>query len=327
MPRPTSVPLAGGDELVSCIIIFLDEERFLDEAVRSVFDQSHGSWELILVDDGSADGSTAIARRWAAEWPERVRYVEHPGHANAGMSASRNLGLAHASGSYVAFLDADDVWLPHKLEEQLALMRAHPEAGMVCGATELWSSWAGGAEADRLMEVGTPFDAPLTPSPLRDVLVPPPLLSTALYPLGRGFSPSTSNFLLRRTVVEEVGGYEPAFRAMYEDQAFQSKVYLHAPVYVATAVWDRYRQHADSSSAASRSAGRTWQERGRFLHWFEAYLARRGGAHPAVRRALAEALWPFRHPLLHRLRELAARWHPRRPTGRSGSAMSVHRPD
>jgi glycosyltransferase involved in cell wall biosynthesis len=307
-------------ELVSCIIIFLDEERFLAEAVASVVAQSYRHWELILVDDGSADASTAIARRFTEERPDRIRYVDHPGHANLGMSASRNLGLAYARGTFVAFLDADDVWLPSKLEEQVAIMRAHPDVGMVCGATVLWESWAGGAGDatpgpraasrpvdDRVMEVGTPYDRPLKPSALRDVVVAPPTLASLLYPLGKGFSPSSSNFLLRRSVVMRVGGYEAAFRAMYEDQAFQVKMYLDTPIYVSTAVWDRYRQHPRSCSATARRDGRVWQDRGRFLEWLGGYLDRTRIADPTVRRAFARAVWPFEHPLLFRLRRLAER--------------------
>src|SRR4051812_22103421 len=104
---------------VSAIIIFLNAERFLSEAVESVIAQTHKDWELLLVDDGSADGSTTLAQGFAARHPDRVRYLEHPAHQNRGMSASRNLGLANSTGDHVAFLDADDVWLPHKLAEQL----------------------------------------------------------------------------------------------------------------------------------------------------------------------------------------------------------------
>src|SRR5215218_10922420 len=94
--------------LVSAIIIFLNEERFIEEAIQSVFAQSYENWELLLVDDGSSDASTRIALRYAEEHPGRVRYLEHPGHQNRGMSASRNLGISHTKGEYIACLDADD---------------------------------------------------------------------------------------------------------------------------------------------------------------------------------------------------------------------------
>src|SRR5438105_1562536 len=98
--------------LVSAITIFLNEEKFLQEAIASVFAQTYDNWELLLVDDGSTDASTEIALRYAKQYPEKVRYVEHRGHQNRGMSAARNLGIRNAKGQYIAFLDADDVWLP-----------------------------------------------------------------------------------------------------------------------------------------------------------------------------------------------------------------------
>src|SRR5688572_13258936 len=93
----------GGKPLVTAITIFLNAERFFEEAIKSVFDQTYDQWELLLVDDGSTDGSTQIARWYAEGFPGKVRLLEHPGHENRGMSASRNLGLEHARGEYVAF--------------------------------------------------------------------------------------------------------------------------------------------------------------------------------------------------------------------------------
>ena len=119
--------------LVSVVIIFLNAERFIQEAIESVFSQTHPVWELLLVDDGSSDRSTAIACRWAEKYPERVRYLEHSGHANRGMSASRNLGIHHVRGEYIAFLDADDVWFSNILEEQVNILEAHSDAAMVYG--------------------------------------------------------------------------------------------------------------------------------------------------------------------------------------------------
>src|SRR5579884_627502 len=92
---------------VSAVIIFWNAERFLAEAVESVFAQTFDDWELLLVDDGSTDGSTAMAQEYANRNPDRAHYLEHEHHANRGRSASRNLGIRHAAGDYVAFLDAD----------------------------------------------------------------------------------------------------------------------------------------------------------------------------------------------------------------------------
>src|SRR5919199_4729628 len=96
---------------ISVIIIFLNEEKFIQEAIESVFAQTYDRWELLLVDDGSTDDSTRIALQYAAQFPDKVRYLEHPDHLNRGASASRNLGISHANGDILAFLDSDDVWL------------------------------------------------------------------------------------------------------------------------------------------------------------------------------------------------------------------------
>ncbi len=273
--------------LVSVVVIFLDEERFLGEAVESVRAQTYSHWELLLCDDGSTDASTALARAFAAQDP-RIRYLDHPGHANRGMSATRNLGLRHARGRYLALLDADDVWKPHKLEEQVAILEAHPEAGMVCGASEYWRSWSGRPEDERgdiVVAVGAP----------PDTLVQPPRLTTMLYPLGEGAAPCPSSVLLRRSVAEALGGFEEHFRGpyqLYEDQAFFAKLYLRAPVYVASSCWNRYRQRADSCVTSVTASGQYHAVRRYFLAWLRGHLAAAGvqdrrvlGALPRVGRS------------------------------------------
>ncbi|MDJ0799822.1 MAG: glycosyltransferase family 2 protein, partial [Calothrix sp. MO_167.B12] len=103
--------MSDDKHFISCIIIFFNAgEQFFIEAIESVFAQTYENWELLLVDDGSTDGSTEIALRYAQKYPEKVRYLEHKEHQNRGMSATRNLGIRHAKGEYITFLDADDVW-------------------------------------------------------------------------------------------------------------------------------------------------------------------------------------------------------------------------
>src|SRR5436190_3207734 len=121
--------------MVSVIISFLNEEIFLSEAVESVFQQDYDNWELILIDDGSTDKSTGIAKAFANDNPGKVIYTEHPGHSNKGLSASRNHGISLARGELVAILDADDVWYKEKLHLQVQLMNRYPEVGMICEAS------------------------------------------------------------------------------------------------------------------------------------------------------------------------------------------------
>jgi glycosyltransferase involved in cell wall biosynthesis len=110
--------------LVSVIIPAYNAERFIDETLESVFKQTHDHLELILVDDGSTDGTGARVRAYG----DRVRYIRQ---VNAGAGAARNRGLAVATGDYIAFLDADDLWRPEKLEVQLEVAARHPASGLV----------------------------------------------------------------------------------------------------------------------------------------------------------------------------------------------------
>ena len=83
------------------------------------------------MDDGSTDASAGLSKQYAEKYPEKVRYLEHPGHLNRGRPRLRNLGIQHTAGEYIAFLDADDVWLPQKLEQQVAVLNEEPKAAMV----------------------------------------------------------------------------------------------------------------------------------------------------------------------------------------------------
>jgi glycosyltransferase involved in cell wall biosynthesis len=277
--------------LVSVILIFLDEEKFLQEAIESVIAQRYAAWELLLVDDGSTDGSTKIALSHVDQYPAKVRYLEHADHHNLGMSASRNLGICQAKGEYIAFLDADDVWLPGKLEEQVAILLSQPEAGMVLGAIEWWYSWTGDPKDIHRDRIVVPGAQPNT-------LAKPPKLLTSLL---RHENVSAISSMVRRRVVDEVGGFEESFRGMYEDQAFLAKVYLKAPVFVAKACWYRWRKHQDSCCAISVSTGEYHSRRLSFLNWLANYLSHHAIRDSEVWSVLEDQRWQYRHPALSRL--------------------------
>ncbi len=159
---------------VSVVISFLNAERFLRETMESVFAQTCQSWELLLIDDGSTDASVGISRDYAARFPEKVRYFDHEDHRNRGLTASRNVGIHHARGEFIAVLDSDDVWLPSKLEEQLNILDSHPEVAMVCGASQYWFSWT-----QQLDDMQKDFVRPIGVRP-GQVYHPPSLLSWTL---------------------------------------------------------------------------------------------------------------------------------------------------
>lgn len=282
----------GADVRVSVVMPFLDAERFIVEAIRSVLAQSYPSWELLLVDDGSTDGSAAIAREHARRHPDRIRCLEHEGRRNRGAGASRNLGIRAARGDLLALLDADDVWLPNKLEEQVALLDAHPEAGMLYGSTLLWHGWTGRPEdaaRDRRLPLGVALDT----------THPPPALLVRLV-RGRAASPGTCSVLLRREAAERAGLFEESFADVYEDQVFYAKVFLSTPVHVADGVWDRYRIHPRSSWSSAQREGRARAARRAWLEWLAAHLSGRGLAHGRLWRELKVELWLDDHPRVAR---------------------------
>jgi len=280
------------EPLVSAIIIFLNEKRFIQEAIESVLAQHYQHWELFLVDDGSTDASTAIALHYANQYAGRVRYLSHLGHQNRGMSASRNLGLMHATGRYVSYLDADDIWLPQKLEQQVALLEAHSDCAFVYGAKEFWFSWTGRPEDYARNQVklelgGIQPDAP----------VAPPKLLTAFL-VNEGVSPTGA--LMRRDSMEAVGGYEEPFRGLYEDQVLYAKLCLEAPVFVASTRWFRYRRHKDSCVMTANRTGQKYVFRHRFLIWLEQYLSQRGMEQSEVWSAVQNELSTNRYLVLQK---------------------------
>ncbi len=285
--------------LVSCITSFLNGERFIGEAIESVLAQRYRSWELLLVDDGSTDGATAIAMSYAARYPDRVRYLEHAGRRNLGISASRNAALSAARGEYIAFLDADDVWLEDKLADQVALLEAHRDAVMLYGNTLYWYSWSGRPEDE-----GRDYYPPLGVS--SDVVMPGDQL-LELNLRGRVAVPCVNSVLLRTQVLRAAGGFEDRFTTMFEDQAWYAKMFLSGPVLVVPRSWERYRIHEDSCCAVARREGKTSDARRRYLEWLEGYLEATGKASPGIRAALRRALRPYRHPGLHRLEGLVSR--------------------
>lgn len=106
--------------MVSIIMPAFNAARFLEEAIQSVLDQTYRDWELLVIDDGSADQTAQIAEAFSRE-DARIRLIKN--EYNMGVAETRNRGVALAAGEWIAFLDSDDCWHPEKLEKQLAFAR------------------------------------------------------------------------------------------------------------------------------------------------------------------------------------------------------------
>lgn len=111
-------PAAGGNPLVSIVVPVHNGEVFIAETIESVLAQTYSNWELILVNDGSSDRSMEIIKEYKSSG--RIRVIDLK--QNVGAAKARNAGIMAAKGKYLCFLDADDLWVPEKLEKQVKFM-------------------------------------------------------------------------------------------------------------------------------------------------------------------------------------------------------------
>lgn len=275
--------------LVSVILPFYNEVDFLHETIDSVLQQEYTNWEIILIDDAGSDACTQIAKAYAENWPDKIFYNDHPNHANKGLSASRNVAIAKAKGELLAFLDADDKWLPAKLKEQVQVFQQHPEVSMICEASSYWYSWEDKNAQDNIIPIGA------TP----DKLYAPPSLSLQLYPLGEGAAPCPSAIMVKKEASVRYHNFEDSFTGYlqgYEDQVFLGKFYLNEVVYVSGACNNLYRQRNDSLMHRMIADGKYINARLHFLEWLKQYMAVTNIHYTEVDKQLAVAIRQCQQP-------------------------------
>lgn len=210
--------------LVSAIVTAYNAAAFIQEALDSVLAQTHPADEIVVVDDGSTDNTAALVATYAARG---VRCVTQP---NQGAGAARNRGLAETTGEWVAFLDGDDLWLPDKLERQLAYATAHPEVALLSGP-KIW--WDVARDTRSVKALARPRQ------PQREILV-------------RNFIGNPSQALLRRAAVQEVGNFDPTVR-WGQDWDLWMRLLNHYPFALLPDPLIIYRWHS-----ANLSAGGGW---------------------------------------------------------------------
>lgn len=215
---------------VSVVVPAYNAERYLREAVESALAQTVAA-EVIVVDDGSTDGTAEVARSFGS----RVRVLQQ---TNSRQAAARNAGARIAGGDYLAFLDADDVWEPDKLEKQLACLEADPTLGLVyCSVREM-------DERGALMGIRP---ARLRGRAYRELLLGEPW---------GGINGSTS--LLPRRVFEEMGGFDTELPPCEDTDLFW-RVAARYPIDFAEAPLVRYRVHPTSAHHDLPAMTRAWQ--------------------------------------------------------------------
>jgi glycosyltransferase involved in cell wall biosynthesis len=219
------------DPLVSVVVPAYNAARYIGAALDSALSQTYANLELVVVDDGSTDGTAAIVQGYG----DRVRYVYQ---ANARQAAARNRGVRESSGEVVAFLDADDLWLPDKLEKQIELLRRHPEAGLIfCGLCVINAEGILGAE-----RIGK----------LRGDPIPEILLGKVIC-AGIG-----STALVRRDVLEVVGGFDPELPPC-EDIDLFLRIATRFPVHAVNEALVHYRLHGENAHSNVERMTQAWK--------------------------------------------------------------------
>ena len=227
-------PAAGARPAAPTFTILIpayEAERTIEATLRSVVAQTEGDFEVVVVDDGSSDGTGRVVEAFG---DPRVRLLRQE---NGGPNAARNTGLAATSGCYVALLDADDVWYPTYLEAMRAALDAAPDAVLAYTDAWLWDEGVGRFGRRTIM-------APVAPP------VPPPDDPRQLLRelIARNFV--YGSVAMRRRALEEAGGFDGRLRRS-EDWELWLRLAAHGHRFVLAApVLAVYRVHASSQSAA-----------------------------------------------------------------------------
>lgn len=268
---------------VSIVVPLHDGSGTVGETLASIRAQSFGDWELIVVDDASGDGGPDLVAGLTADIDQPVHLLASERAGPIGPSATRNRGLAVATGVYVAFLDADDTWDPAYLARRVTALDDDDDGlVLVWGPVLYWypdDPGASFAQPNGLPESPTRF-APAAP--------------IARWLLDLRGTPCPSATVFRREAMKDSGGYpEELWRG--EDVAACIAVAADHPTAYDPAVLVRYRRHAASATSRDNRSGRRTERDVAFGRWVVAFVGARpdlAGLRPVAARCL--------HGLVHR---------------------------
>jgi glycosyltransferase involved in cell wall biosynthesis len=205
--------------LISVIIPCYNHAHYLEDAIGSVLEQHYGHYEIIVVDDGSADNTAEVAGRF----PE-VKYVRQP---NAGLSAARNTGIRHSEGDFLVFLDADDWLMPNALEVGLKAFALHPECAFVCGSYRF-------VREDR--------------SPIGESVINHVTRDHYAALLKNNFIGMHATVMYRREAVESLNGFDTTLSAC-EDYDIYLRIARNNPIFCHPEIVADYRRHTTNMSS------------------------------------------------------------------------------
>ena len=206
---PTSTSLTGGGAAiikqrrptVSIVLPCYNAGKWLPESLKSIESQTFSDWELLCVDDGSEDESAELLRNFrSSSFRERVHILQHEMHANRGLPASRNLAVSRARGKYVALLDADDVWMPEKLEHDISIFEKYGSTGAVMSTAEYFYEDGSAPHLDGYVT--------------GDRVVEPPNYLFECLIAQKNCVPCPSAVSVKLPVLQNAGGFDERFQTM-----------------------------------------------------------------------------------------------------------------
>jgi glycosyltransferase involved in cell wall biosynthesis len=216
--------------LASVIMPVHNGEAFIDEALRSLLAQTYPNLEIIVIDDGSTDRTYARAAAYAP----RVKCISRASRSGSA-SVPRNMGLSESAGEFIAFLDADDILLPDRIEKRVQFLSSHPEVGLVFGDYRNFS--AAGQDDRTHFQTCSRLQKMLGES--RSLVLSSEEATAILAQENFGIS---GTFMIRREALKLVTGFEPTLRAC-EDFHFYYRLARRVPVGIINEVGMMRRLH------------------------------------------------------------------------------------
>ncbi len=209
---------------VTIVIPAYNAEKYIAQTIDSVLCQSYSDWELVVVDDGSKD-STLVIVKSLAEKDWRIKVVSSK---NGGVSLARNLGIERSSGEFLAFLDADDIWLSDNLTKKVEMLMKEPTLGLVHSSAEIINA-----------------KSILTGGILEGI---EGYILDELLAWKRTCIPGPSSILIRKELIEKVGGFDPELSTA-ADQDFFIRVAASYKIGRVSEVTWQYRIHENNMHA------------------------------------------------------------------------------
>lgn len=220
--------------LVSVVIPAYNVGAHIVEAIQSVMAQDYAPIEIIVVDDGSKDDTAEVV---SSHFPQ-VTLIRK---ANGGAATARNAGIRQAQGEFIAFLDADDIWLPGKLKAQVDYFRAHPDVAMNCTGFSQWVSDDKGVFPDPLSVIPDQANvaADEVDSELSGWVYHKLLLRNFVW---------TTTVMMRRALIDKIGLYDESFR-LGQDYEYFLRASRDTEIHRLSRAYALYRQHPGSATA------------------------------------------------------------------------------